>query len=60
MSEILSLIGASLSWFTPLAAVRVYENGYGLGYTEVNMSVLTMTLMFIPCLSLIYMVLPCP
>ena len=60
MTEVFSFIGASLSWFTPLAAVRVYENGYGLGYTEVNMSVLTMTLLFIPCLSFIYMIHPYP
>jgi len=60
MSEIANLVSASIGWFTPLAAVRVFENAFGLSYTGVNMSCLTMTLLFVPCLSYIYMIIPNP
>ena len=60
MSEILSLIGSSIAWFTPLAAVRVYENAYALSYTGVNNACLTMTLLFIPLISFSYMIMPYP
>ena len=59
-SEALSLVGASIAWFTPLAAVRVYENAYALSYTGVNMACLTMTLSFVPLLAFCYMLLQYP
>ena len=60
MTEALSLIGASIAWFTPLAAIRVYENAYALSYTGVNLACLTMTLMFVPLLAFFYMLIPHP
>ena len=60
MSDIISLIGTSTAWFTPLAAVRVYENAYALSYTGVNTACLSMTLLFIPVLCLFYTILPYP
>jgi hypothetical protein len=60
MSETLSLIGVSTAWFTPLAAIRVYENAYALSYTGVNLASLSMTLFFVMSLGLLYSVLPYP
>ena len=60
MSELLSFVGASIAWFTPLAAVRVYENAYALSYTGVNNACLTMTLLFVPLISFFYMLIPYP
>ena len=60
MTEIVNLVGASIAWFTPMAMVRVYENAYGLSYTGVNTASLTMTFLFIPLLSFLYMIMPYP
>ena len=60
MSETVWLVGATVAWFTPLAAIRVFENAFGLGYTSVNVSGLSLTLAFLSLLSLVYMVLPKP
>mmetsp|Transcript_26102 Transcript_26102/g.32611 ORF Transcript_26102/g.32611 Transcript_26102/m.32611 type:complete len:262 (+) Transcript_26102:11-796(+) len=60
MSDTLVLLGASLTWFTPLAATRVYENAFGLAYTSINLAGLSLTLFFLMLLSFIYMALPYP
>ena len=60
MSDTVVLLGAALTWFTPLAATRVYENAFGLSYTSVNLASLSMTLLFMFILSVIYMLLPYP
>ena len=56
----MSLIGASMAWSAPLAAVRVYENAYALSYTGVNTACLSMTLIFLPLLAFIYTAMPYP
>lgn len=60
MSDTLSLIGVSAAWFTPLAAIRVYENAFALSYTGVNQASLSLTLCFVTILSFLYMLLPYP
>lgn len=60
MSDTVVLLGAALTWFTPLAATRVYENAFGLSYTSVNLACLSMTLFFMFILGVIYMLLPYP
>ena len=60
MSEKLALLSAALTWFTPLAATRVYENAFGLSYTSVNMACLSLTLFFLTLLSFLYMMVPYP
>ena len=60
MSDTLSLIGVSTAWFTPLAAIRVYENAYALSYTGVNLASLSVTLFFVMTLGVLYTVLPYP
>ena len=60
MSETLTLIGAAITWFTPLAATRVYENAFGLSYTSVNLACLSLTLFFLTVLSFVYMMVPYP
>ena len=60
MSETLTLITASLAWFTPLAAIRVYENAYILGYTGVNLATLSMTFILMALLAVTYLMVPRP
>ena len=60
MADTLSMIGAATAWFTPLAAIRIYENAYALSYTGVNTACLSMTLLFMPLLALLYMMMPYP
>ena len=60
MTEALSFVGASIAWFTPLAAIRVYENAFALSYTGVNLACMTMTLMFVPLIAFTYMLIPYP
>ena len=60
MAEIISLIGASLAWFTPFAASRVFENAFGLGYTTVNLVTLTVMPATLTVLAYIYMFTPSP
>lgn len=60
MTEIVSLVGASLAWFAPIAAVRVYENAFALGYTTVNLVSLSVTPAQITLLAFLYMLVPHP
>ena len=60
MGDVLSLIGATMAWSAPLAAVRIYENAYALSYTGVNLACLSMTLLFLPILAFIYTAMPYP
>lgn len=60
MFEFFALLGATITWFTPMAATRVYENAFGLGYTSINLACLSLTLFFLALLSFIYMMVPHP